>query len=109
MDENLVGYLLKSLEPDEQHAVEAHLETHPDARAKLELLERALAPLSADAEEPEPTPGLALTTLARIAEHKCRVHVQAAEWLVEENEVRIMKQRRREQHFLPHALRVRRD
>jgi type II secretory pathway pseudopilin PulG len=72
MDENLVGYLLKSLDPDEQHAVEAHLETHPDARAKLDLLERALAPLGADAEEPEPTPGLALMTLARVAEHKCR-------------------------------------
>jgi hypothetical protein len=72
MDENLVGYLLKALEPDEQAAVEAHLEAHPEARAKLELLERALAPLAADAEEPEVRPGLAMSTLALIAEHKCR-------------------------------------
>jgi hypothetical protein len=72
MDENLVGYLLKALDPDEQAAVEAHLEAHPEGRAKLELLERALAPLAADAEEPEGAPGLAMATLARIAEHKCR-------------------------------------
>jgi hypothetical protein len=72
MDENLVGYLLKALEPDEQAAVEAHIEAHPEARAKLELLERALAPLAADAEETEVRPGLAMATLARIAEHKCR-------------------------------------
>jgi hypothetical protein len=72
MDENLVGYLLKSLDPDEQLAVEANLETHPESRAKLELLERALAPLSADAEESDVPSGLALSTLARIAEHKCR-------------------------------------
>jgi hypothetical protein len=72
MDENLVGYLLKSLDPDEQHAVEAHLETHPEARAKLEALERALTPLAADAEDIDPPPGLALAAIARIAEHKCR-------------------------------------
>jgi hypothetical protein len=72
MDENLVGYLLKALDPDEQQAVEAHLEAHPEARAKLDLLERGLAPLAADADNPEPRPGLALSALARIAEHKCR-------------------------------------
>jgi hypothetical protein len=72
MDENLVGYLLKSLDTDEQHAVEAHLEAHPETRSKLEALERALAPLTSDAEDPPPPPGLALAALARIAEHKCR-------------------------------------
>jgi hypothetical protein len=72
MDEHLVGYLLKALEPDEQRAVEAHMEAHPETRAKAELLERALAPLSTDAEDPEVPSGLALSTLARIAEHKCR-------------------------------------
>jgi prepilin-type processing-associated H-X9-DG protein len=72
MDENLVGYLLKSLDPDEQHAVEGHLETHSETRSKLEALERALAPLASDSEEPAPPPGLALAALARIAEHKCR-------------------------------------
>jgi hypothetical protein len=72
MDENLVGYLLKSLDPDEQHAVEAHLEAHPETRTKLEALERALAPLASDAEDIDPPAGLALSTLGRIAEHKCR-------------------------------------
>jgi hypothetical protein len=72
MDENLLGYLLKSLEPDEHRAVEDHLQAHPEARAKLELLERAAAPLAADAEEAALPPGLTLNTLARIAEHKCR-------------------------------------
>jgi hypothetical protein len=72
MDENLVGYLLKSLEPGEQAAVEAHLRADPEARARLEALERALAPLAADAEAPGPPPGLALAALARVAEHRCR-------------------------------------
>jgi hypothetical protein len=72
MDENLVGYLLKVLEPEEQSAVEAHLEGNADARGKVELLERVLAPLAADAEGPTPPSGLTLATLARIAEHKCR-------------------------------------
>jgi anti-sigma factor RsiW len=72
MDENLVGYALKALEPDEQAAVESHLDAHPEARAKLEMLERALAPLAADADDSELPSGLAMATLARIAEHKCR-------------------------------------
>jgi hypothetical protein len=72
MDENLVGYLLKSLDPETQREVENHLYTHPEARAHLELLERALAPLAADAEMAAPLPGLRLSTLARIAEHRCR-------------------------------------
>lgn len=72
MDENLLGYLLKSLEPDEQRAVEAHLEGHQASRAKLELLERAVAPLAADAEQAEPPADLVVGTLARIAEHKCK-------------------------------------
>jgi hypothetical protein len=72
MDENLVGYALKALEPDEQAAVEAYLDANPDARVKLESLERILTPLAADADEIEPVPGLAVDTLARIAEHKCR-------------------------------------
>jgi prepilin-type processing-associated H-X9-DG protein len=72
MDENLVGYLLKSLDPDEQHAVEARLEAHPETRSKLEALERVLTPLASDAEDPAPPPGLALAALGRIAEHKCR-------------------------------------
>lgn len=72
MDENLVGYLLKTLEPPEAAAVEARLRDSAEARARLEALERALAPLAADAEPPGPPPGLALATLARVAELRCR-------------------------------------
>jgi hypothetical protein len=72
MDENLIGYLLKALEPGEKSAVEAQLRSSPEARARLEALERALAPLAVDAEAPEPPPGLALAALARVAEHRCR-------------------------------------
>jgi hypothetical protein len=71
MEENLVGYLLKSLDAGERHQVEASLQTQPELRARLQLLERALAPLAADVETPEPRPGLILSTLALIAEHQC--------------------------------------
>jgi hypothetical protein len=72
MDENLVGYLLKALDGREEAAVEAHLRADPEARARLDALERALAQLAADAEAPEPPPGLALGALARVAELRCR-------------------------------------
>jgi hypothetical protein len=72
MDENLVGYLLKTLDLPTHQEVEAYLRGHPEARARLDLFERALAPLSADAEDPDPPPGLVLGTLARVAEYRCR-------------------------------------
>jgi hypothetical protein len=72
MEENLVGYLLKSLDTETRQQVEASLQTSPELRGRLELLERALAPLAADADTPEPPPGLVLGTLALIAEHQCR-------------------------------------
>jgi hypothetical protein len=72
MDENLVGYLLQSLDSETQQQVEASLRGSPELRARLELLERAVAPLAGDADTPEPPPGLVLSTLARIAEHHCR-------------------------------------
>lgn len=72
MDENLVGYLLKSLDDETHQQVESALAASPALRARLELLERALSPLAADTETPEPPPGLILSTLARVAEYKCR-------------------------------------
>jgi hypothetical protein len=69
MDENLVGYLLEALDPDERRAVDARLRDDPEARARLEALRPLLAPLAADADPPEPPPGLALATLARVAEY----------------------------------------
>jgi hypothetical protein len=72
MDENLAGYLLKALDDDAQRQVESALHEQPELRSRLELLERALSPLAADGETPEPPPGLFLSTLARIAEYHCR-------------------------------------
>jgi hypothetical protein len=72
MEENLVGYLLRSLDTETRKQVEASLQTSTELRGRVELLERAVAPLAADADAPEPPPGLVLSTLAHIAEHHCR-------------------------------------
>jgi hypothetical protein len=72
MEENLVGYLLQALDGDTQRQVEIALRESPELRSRLELLQRALAPLEADRQAPEPRPGLVLSTLAHIAEYKCR-------------------------------------
>jgi prepilin-type processing-associated H-X9-DG protein len=72
MDENLIGYLFDALDEPERREVEAHLSRYPQAQARLDTLRRALAPLEADAEQPEPPRHLTLDTLARIAEQECR-------------------------------------
>jgi hypothetical protein len=72
MDDNLIGYLLEALDPAAAEAVEEHLAANPSLRARLQALERGLAPLASDAEPPEPPPTLVLDTLARIAEYRCR-------------------------------------
>src|SRR5438067_12084570 len=69
MDENLVGYLLGTLDPEAHGQVAAYLAAHPEAGARLEALEQALAPLEADRAAPDPPPGLAARALARAAEH----------------------------------------
>jgi hypothetical protein len=68
MHENLVGYLLGSLDEATTRQVEAHLHSNPDARRQLVLLKHALSPLAADADAPAPPPGLAGRTLALIGE-----------------------------------------
>ena len=72
MDENLVGYLLNSLDPDTHRQVDAYLRANPAARQRLEQLRQALEPLAADTDAGEPTPGLCIRTLARIARHQVR-------------------------------------
>src|SRR5262249_19482145 len=72
MDENLVGYLLQSLDPDTQAQVEDYLQTHPEARARLDRLRLALEPLAADGEDVEVPSGLWVRTLAHIAHVRCR-------------------------------------
>jgi hypothetical protein len=75
MEEHLVGYLLNGLDPVTHQRVEAYLHTHPEARARLALLEEALAPLAEDTEDSEPPSHLALATLSRISEHRCALPV----------------------------------
>ncbi|MFQ3592666.1 MAG: hypothetical protein SNJ82_05670 [Gemmataceae bacterium] len=70
MDELLVGYLFETLEPEQRDLVEQHLSHDSAWQHRLRQLANALAPLGEDASV-EPPPGLALATLARIAEHHC--------------------------------------
>jgi hypothetical protein len=69
MDENLVGYLLHSLDKEDEREMEAHLASSAEARYKLENLRRGLEPLEADREEIAPPPDLVVRTLARVAEY----------------------------------------
>jgi prepilin-type processing-associated H-X9-DG protein len=71
MDENLIGYLLGALSPDEHRKVQAYLEADPAARERLDALRQALEPLSADCGDPEPPPRLAARTLARLTGLSC--------------------------------------
>jgi anti-sigma factor RsiW len=72
MDENLVGYLLDTLEPEERQDVEAHLLSNSAARERLQQLRQLLEPLQADLQAIEPPRDLRFRTLARVAEHQCR-------------------------------------
>jgi prepilin-type processing-associated H-X9-DG protein len=71
MDENLVGYLLDALDPEERRKVEAYLDANPAARARLDALRQALEPLAADLGDDEPPPRLAARTLANLAGQSC--------------------------------------
>jgi len=59
MRQNLIGYLLQAIEPDEHAAVEQHLKNDPALRDDCELLRACLAPLAHDKEHHAPPPGLA--------------------------------------------------
>jgi prepilin-type processing-associated H-X9-DG protein len=59
MPDDLIGYLLNAIEPDEQQAVEQHLQRDESLRRDLELLRRSLQPLAGDVGHHEVPPGLA--------------------------------------------------
>src|SRR6266404_5899947 len=67
MNDNLLAYLLDSLDDAEKRELEAELLESPDARRRLALLKQALRPLDADREEIAPPPDLATRTLEKIA------------------------------------------
>jgi prepilin-type processing-associated H-X9-DG protein len=72
LDENLLGYALKTLDADAHREVEFLLATRPELRQRLELFRHSLEPLESDREGPDPPPGLAIRALARVAEYCCR-------------------------------------
>jgi hypothetical protein len=71
MYEHLVGYLLRSLDPETHREVEQHLKRDPEARRQLDRLRQALAPLEVDVEPEPPPDGLWLRTLAHVAHQRC--------------------------------------
>jgi prepilin-type processing-associated H-X9-DG protein len=71
MKEQLLGYVLNTLDEETAQQVEAWLEKDPEARAQEVLLRRAVEPLGADRDDPDPPAGLAVRTIGRIAEHLC--------------------------------------
>ena len=70
MREDLLGYLLGALEPDEARRIERLLETDADLREELRQIEASLYPLQQEEEEFEPPEGLVSRTLDFIDNHK---------------------------------------
>jgi hypothetical protein len=68
-DEDLIGYLIDALEPNERVAIETRLRSAPDSMVRLEQMRLAFAPLEAMREEGSPPVGLATRTIARLASH----------------------------------------
>lgn len=62
MRDELLGYLLGSLEPDEIERLEGELRRNPQLQQELELLSEALVPLVSDEDHFDPPQGLALRT-----------------------------------------------
>src|SRR4029078_9538570 len=66
--EQLIGYLLSALEPDEHQLVEAQLSRDPQLKRDLDLLSRSLQPLACDREHYHAPLGLAHRTCEFVAE-----------------------------------------
>lgn len=67
MREHLLGYLMGALDASQQSEVEQALESDPQLRRELDLLDQALSPLRADRGVYEPPLGLADRTLDAVA------------------------------------------
>lgn len=66
MHEQLLGYLLDALEPDERQALEQRLQDDPQLQDELRCLRASLQCLDHDDHEPEPPPGLAERTCQHV-------------------------------------------
>jgi prepilin-type processing-associated H-X9-DG protein len=71
LDDNLIGHVLRALDESTQAEVDLRLRSDPQARHRLEEVRLALEPLAADKDDYPPPPGLAIRTIARIAEYCC--------------------------------------
>jgi hypothetical protein len=69
---DLLGYLLKLDEPEDRQRIEACLRDDPEAVRMLAVLEKAVAPLEADREQPLPTEHLVSRTIGRVAGMACK-------------------------------------
>ncbi|MBS0208508.1 MAG: hypothetical protein JSS27_06090 [Planctomycetes bacterium] len=67
MHEQLIGYLLHSLKPEERQALETELRRNPDLRAELERLRQSMFPEDR-ASQVEPPPGLAARTCSFVSD-----------------------------------------
>jgi len=73
---DLLDYVLNLDEPGDRARVEARLRGDPVVASHVAALRRLVEPLEADREAPEPTPGLVVRTIGRVAEH-IRLHGEA--------------------------------
>lgn len=71
MKEDLIGYLLDALEPDERERVEQYLATHPEAREHVEKLRATLDLLGPDSGHHDPPFGLAHRTCRLLGPSRC--------------------------------------
>jgi hypothetical protein len=66
-DDDLIGYLFDTLDPDDRVVLGKRLACDPARLARLTALREAMAPLEADRADPDPPPRLAARTVARMA------------------------------------------
>jgi hypothetical protein len=69
MRDELIGYLMKSVDCSTRASVESSLKTDQTLQHELELLKRAIDPLQYDAEDESPADDLSVRTIAFIAEY----------------------------------------
>jgi hypothetical protein len=71
MEHDLVAYLLQADDPETHALIAEQIRNNPELAKRLELVQRALAPLEADKEQPPPHPGLVGRAIGRVAEYIC--------------------------------------
>lgn len=94
-DEELIGYLFDLLDPTDRAAAEARAAADPEIAARIEFLRASAGPMLAAmdaerAEPPEPRPGLAVRTIAKVAAHVAEHEPREPEPVVSEIEVAAM-------------------